>query len=138
MREERDGGGQLAGLVLALLGALTYGATSPFGLVLCAEWLCDPRRERNLRHWDWVGLVLAVPGTAYFVWLSVALFDYAPGGTSFAGMIAAYWVGFGVWLLVRSRTRWRELRRSRTGGTGVLADPGTAPDPARDIDPESP
>lgn len=95
------GEARLAGLVLALLGVLTYGATSAFGLVLCAEWLRDPARPASLRTWDRVGLVFAVPGVAYFVWLSVALFDYAPGGVSFAPMIVTYWVGFVVWLLAR-------------------------------------
>lgn len=113
MREQPKGGVRLAGLVLALLGALTWGATSPFGLVLCWEWLRDPSRTRGLRRWDWVGLVIAAPGTAFFVFLSVALSDYFPGEVvNFAMLIAGYWVGFGVWLLVRSRTRWRELRRS--------------------------
>jgi hypothetical protein len=98
--------------VLALLGGITYGATSALGLVLCAEWQLASNRPPSLRLWDQVGLVLAIPGVAFFVWLSIGLFDYAPAGQSFAPMIASYWVGFGVWLVVRSRTRWGELRRS--------------------------
>jgi hypothetical protein len=105
-------------LVLAVVGALTYGATSAFGLVLCAEWLRDPDRPPPLRQWDWIGLILAVPGTAYFLLLSVGLFTYSPGGTSFTPLITGYWVGFGVWLLVRSRTRWRELGRQSESLTG--------------------
>lgn len=94
---------RLAGLVLALLGAITYGATSAFGLVLCVEWLRDPSRPAHLRRWDWVGLVLAIPGVAFFVWLSISLFDYAPGGTSFAAMIAGYWAFFLAWAFFRRR-----------------------------------
>jgi drug/metabolite transporter superfamily protein YnfA len=108
---------QLAGLVLALLGLVTYGATSPFGLVLSAEWLADPARPRTLRRWDWLGAGLALPGTAYFVLLSVQLRAYAPGGTSVTPMIVGYWAGFAVWLWVRSRTRWRGLREARKRGT---------------------
>ncbi|WP_439622745.1 hypothetical protein [Gemmata sp.] len=105
-------GTQLAGLVLALLGAFTYGATSAFGLVLCAEWLLDPRRPAHLRRWDAVGAVLAVPGVLFFAWLSVAMFDYKPGGKPMGVLIAAYWAAFAWWLTVRYRTRWRHLRRS--------------------------
>lgn len=111
-------GERLAGLVLALLGAITYGATSPFGLVLCGEWLCDPNRARGLRRWDWVGLVLAIPGTAFFIWLSVGLFDNAP----LAWMIAGYWGSFALWLRGRSRTRWRELRPTQAGESNVATD----------------
>ena len=128
MGEQPKGGARLAGLVLAVLGALTYGATSAFGLVLCAEWLCDPSRPRGLRRWDWVGLALAVPGVAFFLWLSVGLFDYAPGGKSFAPLITGYWTGFGVWLLVRSRTRWRRLRHPEGRGPSSRAEPGAAAD----------
>lgn len=113
MGEQARGGARLAGLVLAVLGVVTYGSTSAFGLVLCVEWLWDRSRKPSLRRWDWVGCVLAVPGTAFFLWVSMGLFGYAPGGTNFAAMITAYWVGFGVWLLVRARTRWSELRRAR-------------------------
>jgi len=113
MEEQPKGGAKLAGVVLALLGLLTYGATSAFGFVLCAEWLRDPARPPQLRRWDWIGLVLAVPGVPYIILMSVALFDYAPGGSSFAPLIAGYWAGFAVWLLVRSRTRWRELGSDR-------------------------
>jgi len=125
MAEQATDRVRLAGLVLAGLGVLTYGGTSAFGLVLCVEWLCDPNRARRLRLWDWVGLVLAVPGAAFFILFSIGLFDYAPGGT--IGPIPVYWVGFGVWLLVRSRTRWRGLRESRGRGPGhptVAADDG--------------
>jgi hypothetical protein len=105
MTDKSEKGAQLAGLVLAVLGVLTYGATSPFGLVLCAEWIRDPARSLRLRVWDWVGLILAIPGTAFFLWLSVSMFDYAPGGASFGAMVAGYWVAFLVWLLVRMRVR---------------------------------
>ncbi len=107
---------RLAGLVLALLGLATYGATSPFGLVLSAEWLADPTRPRPLRRWDWLGGGLALPGTAYFLLLSVKMRDYAPGGTSVAPMLVSYWGGFAVWLWFRSRTRWRGLRLARRRG----------------------
>lgn len=104
---------QLAGLVLSLLGVLTYGATSPFGLVLCVEWLIDPRRPAPLRRWDAVGALLAAPGVLFFAWLSVAMFDYAPGGKSMGVLIAAYWVTFAWWLTVRARTRWPGIRVAR-------------------------
>jgi hypothetical protein len=104
---------QLAGLVLALLGALTYGATSAFGLVLCAEWLLDPRRPDHLRRWDAIGALLAVPGVLFFAWLSVAMFDYSPAGKSMGVLVSAYWVSFAWWLTVRYRTRWRGIRDSR-------------------------
>lgn len=121
-------GVRLAGLVLALLGALTYGSTSAFGLVLCAEWLCDPSRPPRLRRWDGVGLALAVPGVVFFLGLSVCLFDYAPGGTSFAPLIAGYWAGFLAWLLFRSRTRWRRLRHAEGRAPHRRAEPGAAAD----------
>ena len=53
---------QLAGLVLALLGVVTYGATSAFGMVLCLEWLYDPKRALQLRQWDLIGFVLVPQG----------------------------------------------------------------------------
>ncbi len=111
--DDRAGGGKRAGLVLAVLGAVTYGATSAFGLVLCAEWLCDPDRDERSRRWDWVGAGLAVPGLLFFAALTVGMGGYAPGGTPVAPLLAGYWAGFGVWLLVRSRTRWRRLRAAR-------------------------
>jgi len=101
---------QLAGLVLALLGLLTYGATSAFGLVLCLEWLYDPSRSRKLREWDLIGFYLSIPGVLFFVWLSVEHFEYPPRGRSLTGMIVAYWGGFAIWLWFRSITRWRALR----------------------------
>lgn len=113
---------KLADLVLAILGALTMGATSPFALVLSLEWLFDPSRIGWPRRLDWIALVLSIPGTAFFVWLSIGLFDYAPGGASFALMLSSYWLAFAIWLLVRVRTRWREvqaLRRSRKTSTGT-------------------
>lgn len=99
---------QLAGLVLALLGLPTWGATSPFGLVLCVEWLLDPRRPAHLRRWDAVGAVLAVPGVLFFVWLSAVMLDHPAGG-----LVAAYWLGFAWWLTLRARTRWPGIRKSR-------------------------
>ena len=99
---------QLAGLVLALLGLPTWGATSPFGLVLCVEWLLDPQRPAHLRRWDAAGAVLAVPGVLFFVWLSAEHF----GGRE-RGLVAAYWLGFAWWLTVRARTRWPGIRASR-------------------------
>lgn len=49
---------RLAGLVMALLGPLTYGTTSPFGLLLSAEKLREPGRPRGLKAvtgsaWSW-------------------------------------------------------------------------------------
>lgn len=119
MQQQQSGGAKLAGVVLAFLGFVTYGATSPFALVLCIEWLKDSRPAPHHRLWDWIGLVLAVPGTAIFVWMSVGFFDYAPGGMDFAWMIIAYWLSFLIWLVLRARTRWRELQNdlSETSGT---------------------
>jgi threonine/homoserine efflux transporter RhtA len=126
MREKQEGSARLAGLMLALIGVFTYGSTSPFGLVLCCEWLCDPNRTRSLRRWDWLGLVLAMPGTLFFVVLSVGLFTYAPGGFSFAGMIGGYWLGFLIWSRRRSRTRWSELGWPLGGAVGLPVAPNSA------------
>ena len=103
-----------AGLVLALLGPLVYGSTSPFALVLSAEWLRDPNRPPRLRGRDRLGVLLALPGTALFVLVCVAMWDYPLGRPVMAPLIAVYWLGFGMWLLVRSRTRWRGIAARRS------------------------
>ncbi|VTU00486.1 unnamed protein product [Gemmataceae bacterium] len=94
--------------MLAVLGAVTFGSTSAFGLVLCVEWLLDPRRPDGLRRWDAVGALLAVPGVLFFVWLSAEHF----GGRE-REMIAAYWGSFAVWLLFRAWTRWPAISAPR-------------------------
>jgi hypothetical protein len=96
---------QLAGFVLAVVGLFTYGSTGPFAFVLCLEWVCNPDRPRNLKRLDWVGLVLSVPESLFFAYLSIGLFTYAPGGNSFAPMIVAYWGSFTGWVLWRFRQR---------------------------------
>lgn len=110
---------RMAGLVLAVAGPFTHGSTSPFAFVLCAEWLLDPSRAARRRRWDWVGLVLSIPGIAWFALMSVAMWFYDPiGNGTYAvrPLIAGYWCGFGGWLLIRSQTRWRWLREVGAGG----------------------
>ena len=104
---------KLAGLVLGLMGCFSYGATSPFGLVLNAEWIRDPDRRTELRSWDIFGLVLCIPGTAYFLFFTIALFDYSPGGGGFGPMLSIYWIAFVIWLGVRLKTRWRDISARR-------------------------
>lgn len=104
---------QLAGLVLGLLGCFTYGSTSPFGLVLNGEWIRDPDRRASLRGFDIFGLVLCIPGRLFFLYFSVAMFTYSPGGNGFAPMILIYWLAFAIWLLIRKKTRWLDITRRR-------------------------
>lgn len=65
---------RLAGLVMAILGVITYGTTSPFGVMLCAEKMYEKDRPKGLRICDWIGLILSVPGCfvvpvfLHFVW----------------------------------------------------------------------
>lgn len=99
-----------AGLVLGLLSALTYGATGPWAVVLSAEWLADRACGRQTPHdtsADWVGLLSGAAGTAYFVALSVGLWDYSLG--DFWLLIRLYWVAFFAWLNWRAFTRWRGI-----------------------------
>lgn len=105
-----------AGLVLALLGPLVYGSTSPFALVLCVEWLLDPARPARLRWRDRLGVFLALPGAVVFVLVCVAMWGYPLGEPLMARLIVAYGCVFGVWLLVRSRTRWCAIAARRAAG----------------------
>ncbi len=94
---------QLAGLVLAALGILTYGATSPYGLILSVEWLRDTNRDWMLRKFDWLGVILGVPGTLYFMNFSYTMGNYAPGGQSFGTLIWLNWAGVFLTMLLRRK-----------------------------------
>lgn len=96
---------KLAGFVLAMLGLVMFGSTSPFGLVLCWEWLRDPTRRADLRRFDAVGFVLAIPGAAFWAYLSYWFSLYYMGGTP--EPFALYWWVFASWTVVR----WRRIFR---------------------------
>lgn len=119
--------GQLAGTVLALLGIVTYGATSQFGLVLSLEWIRDPRRDSDFRLFDWMGVIVGLPGTMYFLYFTAMMFDYAPGGQSFGSLLLGYWAMFGLWIMYRRRTRWVEIQRYRNevNSTKLVGDETT-------------
>lgn len=101
---------KLAGLVLGLLAPLTYGATGPWAVVLSAEWLGDRVCGRSAPHGvtaDWVGFLLGAGGAAYFVAVSISLWNYSLG--DFWLMIRLYWIVFFAWLNWRAFTRWRGI-----------------------------
>lgn len=100
-------GVQGAGEMLTWLGFITLGSTCPFAVVLCVEWLRDPRRTDEHRQWDKAALVFAVPGACIWLWFSVAFIPYS------AVLVLYFWPLFAVWLLVRVFTRWRQISELR-------------------------
>ncbi len=103
-------GRRAAGVVLMLLGLFTSGSTCPFAVVLCAEWLFDPRRTKCHRDWDLSGLVWSIPGVAWWLFMSFGMAMTYRGAES---LFVAYWSGFALWLIVRVFTRWREISALR-------------------------
>lgn len=96
-----------AGFVLTWLGAITMGSTCPFAVVLCAEWLRDPRRTDGHRIFDIASLCVALPGACFWAWFSVGFIPYS------AVLVIVFWPIFAFWLIVRVFTRWREIGELR-------------------------
>ena len=92
------------------LGLFTSGSTCPFAVLLCAEWLFDPRRIKCHCDWDLSGLVWSIPGVAWLLFMSFGMAMTYRGAES---LFVAYWCCFALWLIVRVFTRWREIDRLR-------------------------
>jgi len=113
-------GGRLAGVVMAILGFLTYATTSPFGLVLSAEKLFESDRPSGLRSLDWGGVIFGGAGT-----LILPAFLYGMWTYSLIGPWPVCWylMFLSGWVLYRKRVVWPTLR-SGVGGPKSEAAPG--------------
>lgn len=122
-----------AGVVLTWLALCSHCSTCPFAIVLCIEWLRDPRRTDEHRRSDGTALRFASVGAVY--WLLASIGMLVPHGGAF--IVVIYWCGFAVWLIVRAVTRWREIGELRR--LDALVPPVPTPDPtpveARVVDP---
>jgi hypothetical protein len=98
-----SGGARLAGLVMGVLGTLTYGTTSPFGLMLSAEKMWETDRNRTLRVCDWIGIVLSVPGCLFLPFFLVSMWGYSLIGPGPVLMYLAFLMG---WSWHRVRVVW--------------------------------
>jgi hypothetical protein len=98
-----SGGARLAGFVMGVLGAMTYGTTSPFGLMLSAEKMWEKGRGPGLRMCDWIGIVLSVPGCFYLPFFLIAMWDYSLIGPQPVLLYLAFLMG---WSWHRVRIVW--------------------------------
>jgi hypothetical protein len=98
-------GAKLAGFVLAVLGVITYGTTSPFGLMLSAEKMGWRNRSPGLRTADWVGVVLGGLGTLFLPVFLVGMWNYSLVGPQPVLLYLAFLAGW-TWHRVRVVWRW--------------------------------